>query len=69
MERTKKYKGRVIFYNKDKGFGQTENPELGNVYLHYTKMIDDYCIGHANDIVEFDAFLYFYKKCFKKRYS
>src|SRR6185436_10857131 len=55
METEKKYRGRVIFYNKDKGFGAIENTELGSVYLHFSKMIDDYRIAHANDEVEFEA--------------
>ena len=55
MEKTQKYKGRVIFYSKDKGFGAIEHAELGSVYLHFSKMIDDYRIAHANDEVEFEA--------------
>src|SRR5579872_6507938 len=55
MEKESKYKGRVIFYNKNKGFGAIENTELGSVYLHYSKMIDDYKIAHPDDQVEFEA--------------
>ena len=55
MESKERYKGRVIFYSKDKGFGSIEHPEFGNVYLHFSKMIDDYRVAHANDIVEFEV--------------
>jgi ribosomal protein S1 len=55
MENEKKFAGRVIFYNKNKGFGAIENKELGSVYLHYTKMLDEYKIAHPDDEVEFEA--------------
>lgn len=55
MEKEKKYMGRVIFYNKNKGFGAIENRELGSVYLHYSKMLEDYKIAHPDDEVEFEA--------------
>jgi len=55
MEKDIRYKGRVIFYNKDKGFGAIDNPELGSVYLHFSKMIEDYRIAHTHDEVEFNA--------------
>lgn len=55
MEQTKKYRGRVIFYAKDKGFGSIENTELGNIYLHFSKMLNDYHIAHANDEVEYEV--------------
>ncbi len=49
------YTGRVIFYNKNKGFGGISHPELGDVFLHQSKMGDIYKVAHKNDLVSFEA--------------
>ncbi|GDX51697.1 hypothetical protein LBMAG27_07440 [Bacteroidota bacterium] len=49
------YTGRVIFYNKNKGFGGISHAELGDVFLHQSKMGDIYKVAHKNDLVSFEA--------------
>ena len=49
------FTGRVIFYNKNKGFGGISHPELGDVFLHQSKMGDIYKVAHKNDLVSFEA--------------
>lgn len=54
-ESNETYTGRVIFYNKNKGFGGISHPELGDVFLHQSKMGDIYKVAHKNDLVSFEA--------------
>ncbi len=49
------FTGRVIFYNKNKGFGGISHPDLGDVFLHQSKMGDIYKVAHKNDLVSFEA--------------
>ncbi len=49
------FTGRVIFYNKNKGFGGISHAELGDVFLHQSKMGDIYKVAHKNDLVSFEA--------------
>ncbi len=54
-ESVKIFSGRVIFYNKNKGFGRIGHPELGEVFLHQSKMGVVYKVAHKNDLVSFEA--------------
>jgi ribosomal protein S1 len=49
------YKGKVIFFLKEKGFGAIECSELGSVYLHFSKLADNYKFPRAGDEVFFEA--------------
>ncbi|HAP01771.1 MAG TPA: hypothetical protein DCQ93_07615 [Bacteroidetes bacterium] len=55
MTTQKTYEGRVIFYDKSKGFGRIQNNELGNVFLHQSKFVENYKMGHANDLVSYEV--------------
>ncbi|MFN4881202.1 MAG: cold shock domain-containing protein [Bacteroidota bacterium] len=57
MTKDKIYKGNVIFFLKEKGFGAIECEELGSVYLHYSKLAEGYKFPRTGDEVFFDATL------------
>ncbi len=56
------YKGKVIFFLKDKGFGAIETEELGSVYLHFSKLANTYKFPRTGDEVFFEAILSARKK-------
>ena len=49
------YSGRVIFYDKNKGFGRIEHPEFGEVFLHQSKMEEGFKVAHKNDLLSFEV--------------
>ncbi|MEI7801352.1 MAG: hypothetical protein WCI97_01780 [Bacteroidota bacterium] len=52
---SKRHSGRVIFYDKNKGFGRIEHPEFGEVFLHQSKMEEGFKVAHKNDLLSFEV--------------
>lgn len=50
-----RHSGRVIFYDKNKGFGRIEHPEFGEVFLHQSKMEEGFKVAHKNDLLSFEV--------------